>query len=57
MKFGSLKWKLPPLRTMLLITITTVALIEIVLHVAEPRILREDRFERSLTYIYDAELG
>jgi len=42
---------------MLLMTIATLALIEAVLRVTDPRILREDKSERSLTYSYDAELG
>lgn len=41
----------------LLITIATVAALEILLRVADLRVLREGSSERSLTYRYDAELG
>ena len=41
----------------LLITITTLAAIEIILRVVDLRILRESASERSLTYRYDADLG
>ena len=41
----------------LLVALATLAAIEIVLRFSEPRILREDRTERSLTYGHDAELG
>jgi hypothetical protein len=41
----------------LLITLATLAAIEIVLRIIDPRIFREDKTERSLTYGYDAELG
>jgi hypothetical protein len=41
----------------LLTTLATLAAIEIVLRVADFRILREGSSERSLTYQYDAELG
>jgi hypothetical protein len=41
----------------LLITIATLAAIEIILRVVDLRILREGASERSLTYRYDADLG
>ena len=41
----------------LLITLATLAAIEIMLRIADLRILREGTGERSLTYRYDAELG
>src|SRR5512140_210814 len=41
----------------LLTTLASLAAIEIVLRVADFRILREAASERSLTYHYDAELG
>ena len=41
----------------LLITVATLAAIEILLRVADLRILREGVSERSLTYRYDEELG
>jgi hypothetical protein len=41
----------------LVATLGTLAAIEIVLRVADLRILREGNSERSLTYRYDAELG
>ncbi len=50
-------WNYRTLRSKLLIAVATLVLIEVVLRVGQPRILREDRFERSLTYSYDAELG
>ena len=43
--------------TALLITLATLAAIEIVLRIADLRVLREGNSERSLTYGYDAELG
>ncbi len=43
--------------TLLLVTLVTLAAIEIILRLADLRILRELRSERSLTYRYDAELG
>jgi hypothetical protein len=41
----------------LLMTLVTLAAIEIVLRVVDLRILREAKSERSLAYAYDAELG
>jgi hypothetical protein len=41
----------------LLVTIATLAAIEIVLRLVDLRVLREGSSERSLTYRYDAELG
>jgi hypothetical protein len=41
----------------LFISLATLAAIEIVLRIADLRILREGSSERSLTYRYDAELG
>lgn len=41
----------------LCITLATLAAIEIMLRIADLRILREGSSERSLTYRYDAELG
>ena len=41
----------------LLITMATLAATEILLRVADFRILRQDASERSLAYSYDAELG
>src|SRR5258707_10792850 len=41
----------------LLMTLATLAAIEIILRVIDLRILREGTSERSLTYRYDAELG
>ena len=41
----------------LCITLATLAAIEIILRVADLRVLRESSSERSLTYRYDAELG
>jgi hypothetical protein len=41
----------------LLITLATLAAIEIILRIVDLRILREGASERSLTYRYDAELG
>jgi hypothetical protein len=41
----------------LLITLATLAAIEIILRIVDLRILREGASERSLTYHYDAELG
>jgi hypothetical protein len=41
----------------LCITLATLAAIEVMLRVADLRILREGSSERSLTYRYDAELG
>jgi hypothetical protein len=41
----------------LVVALATLAAIEIVLRVADLRILREGNSERSLTYRYDAELG
>src|SRR5450631_736356 len=41
----------------LLMTLATLAAIEIVLRVVDLRILREAKSERSLAYGYDAELG
>jgi hypothetical protein len=41
----------------LLTTLATLAALEIVLRVADLRVLREGTSERSLTYRYDAELG
>lgn len=40
-----------------LITLATLALTEILLRVADFRVLRQDASERSLAYGYDAELG
>ena len=40
-----------------LIIIATLVVAEIALRIADPRIFREDKSERSLTYDYDAELG
>ena len=58
MKFPVLSdWNHRTLRLTLLIAIATLALIEILLRMTGPRILREDASERSLTYSYDAELG
>jgi len=44
-------------RSGLLIVLATLAAVEMVLRVADLRILREGASERSLTYSYDAELG
>ena len=41
----------------LLITLATLAAIEIILRIVDLRILREGASERSLTYRYDDELG
>ncbi len=41
----------------LLATFLTLVAFEIVLRIVNPRIFREDKTERSLTYNYDAELG
>ena len=41
----------------LLITVVTLAVTEVVLRVANPKIFREDKSERSLTYSHDPELG
>src|SRR5215468_982816 len=41
----------------LLVTLATLAAIELVLRTADVRPLRQDASERSLTYGYDAELG
>ncbi|HEV3499301.1 MAG TPA: SGNH/GDSL hydrolase family protein [Bradyrhizobium sp.] len=49
-----------PLRSaciVLLITLATLAAIEIILRVIDLRVLREGTSERSLTYRYDPELG
>ena len=40
-----------------LITLSTLALTEVLLRVADFRVLRQDASERSLAYAYDAELG
>lgn len=40
-----------------LIIFATLAACEIALRIADPRVFRQDRSERSLTYDYDAELG
>jgi hypothetical protein len=39
------------------ITLVTLAAVEVILRIADLRILREGSSERSLTYRYDAELG
>jgi hypothetical protein len=41
----------------LVIIVATLAASEIALRIVDPRIFREDKSERSLTYRYDAELG
>ena len=41
----------------LLITVATLAVTEVLLRLADLRILREGASERSLTYRYDEELG
>ncbi len=46
-----------PILTALLVTILTLAALEIVLRIADFRELREGVSERSLSYRYDAELG
>jgi hypothetical protein len=43
--------------TLVLITVATLAITEILLRVADFRALRQDASERSLAYGYDAELG
>ena len=50
----------PTLRSLWIVfcvTLATLAAIEVMLRVADLRILREGASERSLTYRYDAELG
>ncbi len=44
-------------RAALLIALVTLAALELVLRLADLRVLREGASERSLTYRYDAELG
>src|SRR4051812_31677128 len=41
----------------LLITVVTLVVTEVLLRVISPKIFREDRSERSLTYSHDPELG
>src|SRR5271154_1691548 len=60
--WNPITWKrlVPALRSAgvaMLIALATLAAIEIVLRLADLRVLREGASERSLTYRYDAELG
>ena len=56
-KGGKLKAILRSLAASLLVTVVTLAALEIVLRLANFRELREGVSERSLSYQYDAELG
>jgi hypothetical protein len=56
-KDGKLKAVMRSLAASLLVTVVTLAGLEIVLRVADFRELREGVSERSLSYQYDAELG
>ncbi|QPF92241.1 SGNH/GDSL hydrolase family protein [Bradyrhizobium commune] len=56
-KGSKLRGLLKPLAAMAIMTIVTLAALELVLRLADFRELREGVTERSLSYVYDAELG